>query len=351
MSQKVNIGIVGTGFVQNTFHMPSYSEIKLANVVAVAGIEETAQFAKRWNIPKVYHGEDAIEKMCRDPEVEVVDIGIPNNLHLQTIVTAAENHKHIICEKPLARTGTEAKKALDIVEKYGVLNCYGENQVFIPQITRASEFISNGAIGKLTWIRAREAHSGPHSKWFWDPNLSGGGVMSDMGCHTIEAVRYLLNKKKPTEVAAWTATLVHKIKGEDNSLVLLKFEDGSLGQCENSWTAKGGFDVRLEVYGSDGVIFIDATRESGIKLFTAAPEGSSGYIVEKADATKGWMFPTWREFETGGYMYELQHFLESIAKGQNPRESFKDGYIVNQLIDAAYEASQQRRWVPVRDQT
>ncbi len=136
MSQKVNVGIVGTGFVQNTFHMPAYSEIKLANVVAVAGIEDTVEFAKRWNISKVYHGDDAIEKMCRDPDVDVVDIGIPNNFHLQTIITAAENHKHIICEKPLARNGAEAKKALDAVEKHGVLNCYAENQVFIPQITR-----------------------------------------------------------------------------------------------------------------------------------------------------------------------------------------------------------------------
>lgn len=348
MSQRVNVGIVGTGFVQNSFHMPSYSELKLANVVAVAGIENTMEFAKRWSINKVYHGNDAIEKMCRDPEVDVIDIGIPNNLHLQTIITAAENHKHVICEKPLARNGAEAKKALDIVEKYGVLNFYAENQVFIPQITRAFDFIGSGAIGKLTWIRAREAHSGPHSKWFWDPNVAGGGVLSDMGCHTIEAVRYLTSKKKMLEVAAWTATLVHKTQGEDNSLVLLKFEEGALGQCENSWSAKGGFDVRMEIYGSEGAIFIDVTRETGIKLFTTA-EGRSGYVVEKADVEKGWLYPTWREHETYGYMYELQHFLECVAKGEPSRENFTDGYLVNRIMDAAYEAAQQKKWVTIQD--
>jgi len=340
----VNVGVVGTGFVQNTFHMPSYAELKLANVVAVAGIENTTEFAKRWGISKVYHGDDAIEKMCRDPDVDVIDIGIPNNLHLQTIVTAVENHKHVICEKPLARNGAEAKKALDIAEKYGVLNFYAENQVFIPQLTRAFEFIRGGAIGKLTWIRSREAHSGPHSKWFWDPHIAGGGVLSDMGCHTIEAVRYLNNKKNPVEVAAWTATLVHTTTGEDNSLVLLKFEGGSLGQCENSWSAKGGFDVRFEIYGSEGAIFIDVTRETGIRLFTAA-ERSSGYIVEKADVDKGWLFPSWREHETYGYMYELQHFLECVANGQTPREKFADGYVVNQTMDAAYQAAQEKKWV------
>jgi predicted dehydrogenase len=348
MPQKVNVGIVGTGFVQNSFHMPSYAELKLANVVAVAGIEDTAEFAKRWGISKVYHGEEAVEKLCRDPEVDLVDIGIPNNLHLQTITTAAENHKHVICEKPLARNGSEAKKALDTVQKYGVLNFYAENQVFMPQMTRAFDFIQSGAIGKLTWIRAREAHSGPHSKWFWDPKVAGGGVMADMGCHTIEAVRYLTNKKEPTEVAAWTATLVHNTQGEDNSLVLLKFEGGTLGQCENSWSAKGGFDVRLEVYGSDGSIFIDVTRETGIKLFTAQ-EGRSGYVVEKADVAKGWLFPTWREFETYGYRYELQHFLECVAEGQSSREDFNDGYIVNRVMDLAYEASKQKKWITLQD--
>lgn len=350
MSQKVNVGIVGTGFVQDTCHMPAYSEIKLANVVAVAGRGKTVEFARRWNISKIYDDSDAIEKICRDPDVDVVDIGIPNHLHLQTIITAAENHKHVICEKPLALNATGAKKALDAVEKHGVFGCYAENEVFMPQITRVSELINSGAIGSITWIRSREAHSGPHSKWFWDPNLAGGGVLLDMGCHEIEAVRYLVNKKKPIEIAAWAANLVHKkTKAEDNSLVLIRFEDGALGQCESSWSAKGGLDIRMEVYGSDGAIFVDATRETGIKLFTAAPEGSAGYIVEKADVGRGWMFPTWREHETFGYTYELQHFLECIAKGETPRETFRDGYVVNRIMDVAYEASQQKKWITLRD--
>lgn len=348
MSQKVNVGIVGTGFVQDSCHMPAYSELKLANVVAVAGRQKAAEFAKRWNIGKVYDGDDAIERISRDPDVDVVDIGIPNNLHLQAIITAAENHKHVICEKPLARNAPEAKKALDAVERQGVIGCYAESEVFMPQVTRAFQLINSGAIGQVNWIRSREAHSGPHSKWFWDPDLAGGGVLSDMGCHEIECVRYLTNKKKPTEITAWTANLVHKTKVEDNSLVLMRFEDGTLGQCENSWSAKGGLDVRMEVYGSDGAIYIDVARETGIKLFTAAPEGRAGYIVEKADVGRGWMFPTWREHETFGFIHELQHFLECIAKGETPRETFKDGYVVNRIMDAAYEAAH-GKWVTLRD--
>jgi len=346
LSNEVHIGIVGTGFVQNACHMPAYSEVKLADVVAVAGRHGARDFAARWNIRKVYDDDEAIEKICRDPDVDVIDIGIPNDLHLKAILTAAEHHKHVICEKPLGRNAAEARAALEAVERYGVIGCYAENEVFMPQVSRALQIIKSGAIGQISWIRSREAHSGPHSKWFWDSDRAGGGVLLDMGCHEIEAIRYFVNKKEPVEIAAWTSNLVHKKKVEDNSLVLMKFEDGILGQCENSWTAKGGLDIRLEIYGSQGAIYVDATRETGIKLFTAAPEGQAGYIVEKADVGRGWMFPTWREHATLGYTDELQHFLECIAAGETPREAFKDGYVVNRIMDAAYEASR-NAWVTI----
>lgn len=109
MSKKVNVGIVGTGFVQDGCHMPPYSEIQVANVVAVAGRRKAREFAKRWSIGRVYDGDDAIDKLSKDSDVDVVDIGIPNNLHLPAIIAAAENHKHVICEKPLAHNAAETK--------------------------------------------------------------------------------------------------------------------------------------------------------------------------------------------------------------------------------------------------
>jgi predicted dehydrogenase len=349
MPSKVNVAVLGTGFVNEVFHMPSFSEIESANVVCVAGTsrEKTEAFAKKWNIRKVYYGEDAIEKACVDPEVMLVDVGLPNHLHLKTIKLAAENHKHLICEKPLGRNGTEAREALDAVEKHGVIHCYAENQVFIPQVSRATQFINNGVVGNVTWIRAREAHSGPHSKWFWDPDLSGGGALCDLGCHTIEVSRHLLGKPKPVEVAAWTARLVHDMRAEDNSLTIVRYETGAIGQCENSYSAKGGFDMRAEIYGSEGSIFLDPTRETGIRVFTVADK--PGYIVEKADVSKGWLYPTWREHEVFGVLPELQHFVTCVSKGEMPRETFKDGYLVNKIMDAAYAAARDKKWVKITD--
>jgi predicted dehydrogenase len=349
--RAVNIGVLGYGFVQSTFHLPCYKEIAEANVVAVGGRRKDAskKVAEKFGIKKTYSGEDFLAELCSDPDVDVVDVGLPNFLHRVASEIAAENGKHVICEKPLARSADEAKSMLDAVERHGVIGCYAENQLFIPQITRAKEMIEAGAVGKVFWIRSREAHFGPHSAWFWNPELAGGGVLMDMGCHSVEVARYLIGKR-PVEAYAWGATLVHETKAEDNSLALVKYEQEELGQSENSWAAHGGLDLRFEIYGSDGAIFIDNTRETGIRVFTVAPEDKVGYIVEKAEAKKGWMYPIWREHELYGYLFELQHFVSCIQRGEKPRETFKDGYIVNCILDACYKSIRTEKWEPIEVQ-
>ena len=348
MGRTVKVGVLGYGFVQETFHLPCYLEIPNAEVVAIGGRskEKVTRVAEKFRVKRVYHGEGFLQRLCSDQEIEVVDIGLPNFLHKEASEIAAENGKHVMCEKPLARNVDEARLALKAVERYGVINCYAENQVFSPHITRAKEMITGGSIGNVFWIRSREAHFGPHSPWFWDPELAGGGVLMDMGCHSVEVARYLIGKK-PTKAFAWAKTLVHDTKAEDNSLATVSYEGGELGQSENSWAAHGGLDLRFEIYGSDGAIFIDPTRETGISVFTVAPEERVGYIVEKAEAKKGWMYPIWREHEIYGYLAELKHFITCIQKGEKPRETYRDGYVVNCILDACYRSVRSGTWEPI----
>jgi predicted dehydrogenase len=312
-SRPVRIGLLGTGFILNDFHLPALREIP-------------------------------VERLCKDPGIDAVIVALPNDLHLPAITAAAENGKDVICEKPLGRNLAEADQALKMARKHKVVHCYAENQIFIPQVSRAKKFIESGVIGRVTWIRSREAHSGPHSRWFWDPERAGGGVLLDMGCHSIEVTRYLFGRR-PEATSGWVATLVHETALEDNSLVLLRYEGGGLGQCENSWTARGGLDVRLEVFGSEGSIFIDTTRETGIRVFTTASEEKTGYVVEKADAKQGWLYPAWNEFINNGYLAELRHFIGSIAEGRQPSETFEDGRLVNAIMDSAYASAREGRWL------
>jgi predicted dehydrogenase len=348
MMKEVKIGILGYGFVHSVYHMPCYGEIPAGNVVAVGGRRKgvAEHFASKWGIKKIYSGEDFIEKLCSDREIEVVDIGLPNFLHKKAAVLTVENGKHVICEKPLARNVDEAKAMLDAARKAGVIHCYAENQIFMPHVTRAKEIIDQGAIGNIFWVRSREAHFGPHSAWFRDPNLAGGGVLMDMGCHSVETARHLIGRR-PEEAFAWGATLVHATKAEDNSLALVQYERNRLSQSENSWASHGGLDIRFEIYGSEGAVFIDPTRETGVKIFTVASEKKVGYIAEKTEATQGWMHPIWREHEIYGYLIELQHFLSCIIKGEMPRETFEDGYAVNCILSSCYKSMRSKRWEPI----
>lgn len=344
---RLRVGVIGTGFVTDQLHMPAFKAIQdVAEVVAVAGLDEsrTNAFAKKWGIGRAYHGERAVEAISRDGSIDAIDIALPNDRHHGAIVAAAENHKQVICEKPLGRDFKEASASLDVVRRYGVLHCYAENQVFAPRIRRAKDFIDSGSLGKVTSIRSVEAHSGPHSRWFWEQAHAGGGALLDMGCHSIEVSRFLLGRK-PLSVLGWVETLVHETKLEDNSLVLIKHEGGALTESANSWTAKGGVDIRFEVYGSDGSIFVDSGRETGIRMFRASAEGKVGEVAEKADATSGWMYPAWDAYMTEGFVDELRHFATSILQGTKPVETFDEGALVNQLIDAAYRSARESKWV------
>jgi len=124
-------------------------------------------------------------------------------------------------------------------------------------------------------------------------------------------------------------------------VLLMRFEGGELGQSELSWTARGGLDLRNEVYGTEGAIFTDVTRETPLKVFSRP---GASYVVEKADAETGWLFPPVDEAWVYGYREEMRHFVECVAQNKAPRETFEDGYVVNCILDAAYRSIASRRW-------
>jgi predicted dehydrogenase len=341
----VRIGLLGCGFLA-TFYMQGLAEVPNQQVTIVYGRDKlkAADFASRWNIPR---SSDDMPAVAADKDVDLLVIALPNNLHLQAALLAAQHKKHVTCTKPLARNAQEARKMLEAVQQAGVLHCYGETEVFSPAVMRAKALIDEGAIGRVLSVRSREAHSGPHAPHFWDVEQSGGGALIDMGCHTIETARYFIGKGvKPVEVLAWGDTLVHvdKTAGEDNAVVLLRFENGALGQSEISWTARGSLDLRNEIYGTEGSIFTDVTRATPIHAFVRS---TGTYLLEKAESNTGWIFPLPDEARVYGYHEEIKHCVECIARGETPRETFEDGVVVNVIIDAAYRSMNEHRWIPL----
>jgi predicted dehydrogenase len=333
---------MGSGFVAD-FYMDGLRDVRNAEVVANYSrtAERAAEFAEKWGgIPRQH---TTIEDLCADGEVDLVVIGLPNHLHLEAVRIAAGAGKGIVCTKPLARNAQEAAEMVRLVREAGVFNGYAETEVFSPNVMKAEQMIRSGAIGDVISVRAREAHSGPHAEHFWNAELAGGGALLDMGCHTIEAARYFFGKDIPiTEAFAWGATVSHadRTTGEDNAVAMIKHGDRGISITEASWSAKGGMELRNEVVGQGGRLVTDSTA-TPVWGFIEQP---AGYLMEKADAETGWVYPIPEEARVYGYSEEMRHFCECFEKGVEPRETFADGYVVNCALDACYRSMRSGTW-------
>lgn len=343
MPREVRIGLLGSGFI-GEFHTRGLRYVPDVRVAANwgAGPERREAFAARFGSRAL----DSMDAVCADPDVDLVVVSLPNHLHLEAVRLAVAHGKAVACTKPLGRAAAEAGEMLRLVEAAGVFNAYLENVVFTVETVRMHEMIEAGAIGRLTTFRAREGHSGPHAAHFWDAEQAGGGALLDMGSHGAEAARYLFGKDVPVrDVFAWGATLVHgdQTTGEDNAVMLVRFADDRVATMDVSWSSKGGLENRFEAFGDCGRIVEDITSTT-LRAFIEQP---AGYLGEKADADTGWVFPVPDEPYAHGHDAMMRHLVESFRDGVEPRETFRDGYVVNAIIDAAYRSMKSGTWETV----
>jgi len=333
---RTRVGLIGTGFIGD-IHAAAFKSVPEAEVVAVASPPpgQAKAFARERGIPKAY--EDYRDLLALK-EVEVVTLGIPNHLHAQVAVDAAKAGKHVICEKPLCRTLEEADRMIDACCKAGVLLMYAEELCFAPKYVRARQLVEEGALGRVFLVKQSEEHFGPHMPWFWDVEQSGGGVLLDMGCHSIEYARWVFGKPKVKSVLASLGTYVHgdKTKGEDHSLCIVEYEGGKVALAENSWAKPGGVDDRCEICGSGGFTRADLLRGSALLTYS---ESGYGYAVEKAATTQGYTFTMFEEIWNYGFPQEMAHFIRCVQGKETPIEAGEDGREVLKIICAAYESA------------
>ena len=345
MHNSHNVTMLGTGLIGLFYTMTLHGQRGRDRVRCVysRSRERAAAFAKEWSIDRAV---DDMEQAVRDPATDAVVIGLPNHLHEQAVRLCADAGKSVLCTKPLARTAAEAKRILDVVEQSGIFAGYLEDLVYTPKTLKALESVRRGALGNVLWTRSRETHSGPHSDWFWDVEQAGGGAIVDLGCHCIEIIRNFIGKDiRPVEVTCWADTLVHPIEAEDNAIAMIRFANGAVGQFEVSWSFRGGMDLRDEVAGTEGTIWLNHFLRTGFEMFTS---GAGGYVAEKAEKESGWLFPVGDEVHELGYTDMFTDMFTAIDEGREPMETFYDGYVVNAVIDACYRSARSKRWEPVK---
>jgi predicted dehydrogenase len=338
--QTVGVGIVGSGFIAD-LHAAAMKMVPEIDLVAVSSPTpgKAAAFARERGIP---HSYEDYRVMFDRPDIQMVSLALPNDRHAEAAVAAARAKKHVICEKPLCRTIEEADRMIEACRAAGVFLFYAEELLFAPKYARAKQLVDEGALGKVFLVHQSEEHDGPHMPWFWDVDRSGGGVLLDMGCHSVEYGRWVLGKPPVKSVYAQMGTYVHgaRTRGEDHAICIVEYESGAIAVAENSWAKRGGVDDRCEIYGSAGFTRADLLR--GSALLTYSQEGY-GYAVEKAGTTKGYTFTMFEETWNYGFPQELRHFARSVLGDEQPMETGEDGREVLKILCAAYQSAGEGR--------
>ena len=334
--ERVKVGIIGAGFI-GQLHAEALARVPNAEVVAVASPSagRGEALAAAWGIPR--HYTDYRDLLQRD-DLDLVTLGVPNDLHAPVTIAAAAAGKHVVVEKPLCLTLEDADAMIGACREAGVKLMYAEELCFAPKYVRAKRLVEEGALGDVFLVKQSEEHFGPHADWFWDVNHSGGGVLLDMGCHSIAFCRWIFGNRPIATVSATLGTFVHgeKTRGEDHAVCVLTFEGGGIGLCENSWAKGGGVDDRAELYGTRGNTRADLLRGSSLTTYSDA---GYGYAVEKAETTTGWTFTMYEESWNYGFPQEFAHFVDCVANDTEPMLTGEDGRVVLEAIYAAYQSA------------
>jgi predicted dehydrogenase len=336
MNKPVRVGIIGSQFI-STIHADALQQCAGAELFAAASPNEQriSAFAQRFRIP--HHFTD-YRRMLEMDDIDMVVVGVPNDLHCQVAIDAAAAGKHIVMEKPLCLNLAEADQMIDACRRASVKLMYAEELCFAPKYVRLKQLLDSGALGKPVLLKQSEKHDGPHAAHFWDVSRAGGGVTMDMGCHAIEFFRWMLGRPKIKSVYAHMGTYAHtdKTQGDDNAILILEFENGVTAMAEESWTKPGGMDDRAEIHGSQGAAYANLLQGNSILTYSSV---GYDYAVEKAGSTVGWSFTIYEEAWNYGFPQEMAHFVDCVRHDRQPLVTGEDGRAVLEAVFAAYESA------------
>lgn len=349
---KVRIGIVGSKFAAD-FHADCYRRLDNTELLAVAAIDNLEEFSKKWNIPDTF--EDYHEMLERE-DIDLVSICVPNFLHHDVALAAAEAGKHIVCEKPLAIDAEDAEEMLRVCKDKGVKLMYAEDWCFAPALMRVEEIVREGAIGEVLYVKAKEVHNGTHSPFAKNAKTCGGGCLIHLAIHPVGWLLHFLadgGNNPVVEVVGKTNrgaedNYVHKDNtGEDWAAGIMKFENGVHAFIEGNYITVGGMDDKVEIYGSEGRVGVDLTFGSPVSVYSRP---GYSYAIEKADNAVGWTKPAVDEFYNLGYARELEYFVNCVLSDEEPfwGVSGRAGLTCLRIVQAMYQSSAEGRTIKGR---
>lgn len=322
----MNLGIIGLGY-QGKIHLRSALRLKEAKVLGVADVSEKAlRYARKIGVKNVYKD---YEDLLKIEQLDAVVISLPNFLHLEGAVKAAEAGKDILLEKPLARNVEEGEKILSSIGNNGVRLMMGYDLRFHPVLREIYDKISDGFFGEVQIVEATNVSGGPFASrsdragpvpvpsWWFNKELAGGGVLLDLGSHMIDLLCWYFGDVDYVESYLG---YMFKMELEDAATCILKFKDGPLATVKVGWFSKD-FMQSIQVCGTAKNLWV-----------RISPSSSLGTVWKGVKRKLGW-----HNYDAN-YL-ELEYFVKCLQKDEQPHPSGEEGLMCQQLVSLAYENS------------
>lgn len=392
----VGIGLIGAGFLAET-RARCYARTSgvRGEILAVAsrGTERAAAFAARHGIPHVL----SVDELLARPEIEIVDLCVPNHAHRPLAEAAARAGKHVVCTKPLTAyvgqdlpqdagdaeiagrdrrvmlevAGADARAMVEAARRTGVRLMYGENWVYAPPVQRARALLA-AADATILEMRGGECHKGSHSPYSKVWRHAGGGSLLRMGSHPLGAMLYLKQEEgrrrdgRPIRAVAVSAEVgdVSRVPSlgragtwittgwqdvENWGAAIVTFEDGSRGVVHASDAVLGGMESRLEIFAGNCQFKCSMSPNDLLRAYAPSPEVfGEEYIMEKTDTAAGWSTPMPDEDWTAGHVAMCQDFVDAVAQDRPPLAGGELGAEVVRVAYAAYVSAAEGRRVEIR---
>ena len=377
---EIGVGMLGYAFMGKahsnafkTIPYMMYPPPAIPKMLSVSGRDESAvaEAARRFGYQKYFTDWRA---QVDDPDLQLFDNGGPNNTHAEPCIVAARNGKHILCEKPLARSAEESKTMLDAVDKAGVKHMVAFNYRFVPAIRQIRNLIDSGALGQIYHWRAVYLqewimpHYGTPKIWRLDKLVSGSGALGDLGAHIIDLAHYLVGDIK--SVGALTKTFIPERELEDGDgmgivdvddafVAAVEFENGAIGTLESTRFAGGRKNYNcFEINAEKGSVRFNLERMNELEVFWVGEEPKATQGFHKVLVTEDY-HPWWENWWPHGhiigwehtFVHEITHLLDCIANDNEVGPhgaTFLDGYKTAVVCDAILDSADSRRQVDIK---
>jgi predicted dehydrogenase len=375
--KPIHVGLIGCGFMGRT-HSNAYRKVNnffdlgykpVLKAICDFNADKAGAFAKQWGYESV---ETDWKKLLARKDIDLIDICLPNNLHMEVAVAAAKAGKMIVCEKPLARDAKEGAKMVRAVEKAGVPNLVSYNYRRIPAVTLAKQLIDEGRLGKIfhyrakflqDWTISKDLPQGGDGLWRLDAKVAGSGVTGDLLAHCIDTALWL--NGSIASVSAMTETFIkerkHQLTGkvqkvsiDDACAFLARFQNGSLATFESTRYARGHKALyTFEINGEHASIAWDLHDLHRLQWFDHRDEGPlrgwrSIHITDGDHPyMKHWWVPGLAIGYEHSFIHQIADFIQGLETGKPAGPTFRDALETTKVCDAVLASAASGAWVKI----